>query len=177
MRIYGNRAIKTLPGKLTRPTTARVREAVFEIWRDRIAGCHWLDLCCGSGSMGAEALCRGASSVVGIEQSGRACAIIRGNWRQVAQPEQTWQVLRGDVIRRLSKLDATFDLIYFDPPYESGLYEAVLVAIATQTLLAPHGTLGVEHAPAQTLPTVLVDITQQRTKIYGNSAVTFYARQ
>lgn len=177
MRIYGNRQIKTLPGKLTRPTTSRVREAVFEVWRGQIAGCRWLDLCCGSGSMGAEALCRGASLVMGIEQSGRACAVIRENWQRVAKPDQNWQILRGDVARRLLKLDHTFDRIYFDPPYDGGIYEGVLDAIATRSLLAPDGELGVEHAPAYVLPSELNGLTALRTKIYGSSAVTFYARR
>ena len=74
VRIYGNREIKTLPGEETRPTSARVREALFNIWQGRILGCRWLDLCAGSGAMGAEALCRGAAEVVGIEKSGAACA-------------------------------------------------------------------------------------------------------
>ena len=60
MRIYGNRQLKTLPGQITRPTPARVREAVFNIWQGSVENCRWLDLCAGSGSMGAEALCRGA---------------------------------------------------------------------------------------------------------------------
>jgi 16S rRNA (guanine(966)-N(2))-methyltransferase RsmD len=55
MRIYGNRQLKTLPGQDTRPTVARVREAVFNIWQGTIADCRWLDLCAGTGSMGAEA--------------------------------------------------------------------------------------------------------------------------
>ncbi|NES84802.1 MAG: hypothetical protein F6K10_27200, partial [Moorea sp. SIO2B7] len=69
MRIYGNRQLKTLPGRSTRPTSARVREALFNIWQGTILDCRWLDLCAGNGSMGAEALCRGAKMVVGIEQS------------------------------------------------------------------------------------------------------------
>ncbi len=75
LRIYGNRQLKTLPGQATRPTSARVREAVFNIWQGAIADCRWLDLCAGNGSMGAEALCRGASYVVGIELASQACAI------------------------------------------------------------------------------------------------------
>ncbi|MEO1509975.1 MAG: RsmD family RNA methyltransferase, partial [Cyanobacteria bacterium J06633_23] len=93
IRIYGNRAIKTLPGQATRPTPAKVREALFNIWQGRLQGCRWLDLCAGSGAMGAEALCRGASNVVGIEKSRSACRIIQTNWQTVAKPEQTFQVI------------------------------------------------------------------------------------
>lgn len=174
MRIYGNRAIKTLPGGLTRPTTSRVREAVFHIWHGDIEGCRWLDLCGGSGSMGAEALCRGAAVVIGIDQSSRACAVMRENWQRLATEAQTWRVLRGDVVRRSASLKAmVFDRIYFDPPYGAGLYAGMLGAIATQQLLHPDGELAVEHAPDVTLP-VTAGLRRQRAKNYGNSTVTFY---
>lgn len=173
LRIYGNRSIKTLPGQETRPTLARVREAVFNIWQGSIEQCRWLDLCTGSGSMGAEALCRGASLVIGIEQSTAACRIIEQNWKQVAKPEQAYQVLRGDVVKRSEKLAGQqFDRIYFDPPYDGDLYVPVLSAIASLNLLAPNGELAVEHRPGFTLPELSLTIV--REKRYGNTALTFY---
>lgn len=175
MRIHGNRQLKTLPGLATRPTPARVREALFNIWQGEIAGTRWLDLCTGTGAIGAEALCRGAASVLGIEQSGRACTIIQLNWQQVAQGEQTFKVLRADVVQRLKMLRGQqFDRIYFDPPYASNLYQPVLDTISQEELLAPTGELAVEHSPslwtAQPIPTLEIC----RQKIYGNTAVTFY---
>lgn len=156
MRIYGNRQLKTLPGLETRPTSARVREAVFNIWQGAIAQCRWLDLCAGTGAMGAEALCRGASLVVGIDIKGKACSIMQQNWRQVAQPEQTFQVIRGDVVGRLKTLaDQQFDRIYFDPPYASDLYNPVLDAIAHYQLLADQGELAVEYSPNHWTPQLL----------------------
>ncbi|MFM7367943.1 MAG: 16S rRNA (guanine(966)-N(2))-methyltransferase RsmD, partial [Sphaerospermopsis kisseleviana] len=136
-----------------RPTSARVREAVFNIWQGEIDHCRWLDLCAGSGSMGAEALCRGACLVVGIEQASRACAIIQQNWQQIANNEQKFQLLRGNVLQQLKKLSGQkFDKIYFDPPYASGLYEPVLEAIAHYQLLDPQGEIAVEHSPNFTPP-------------------------
>lgn len=175
LRIYGNRLLKTLPGKETRPTSARVREAVFNIWQGKIDGCCWLDLCTGSGSMGAEALCRGANLVVGIELSSRACAIIQQNWQQVATKEQKFQILRGNLLQQLKKLsNQKFDRIYFDPPYASGLYEPVLEAIAQYQLLNTHGEIAVEHSPQNfQLPDIPNwEICHQ--KVYGNTALTFY---
>lgn len=175
MRIYGNRWLKTLPGRETRPTSARVREAVFNIWQGEITGCRWLDLCAGSGSMGAEALCRGASHVVAIEQSSRACTIIQQNWQRVQQPEQTFQVLRGDVVQRLKTLHGQqFDRIYFDPPYASDLYQPVLEAIAEYQILAPAGELAVEHNLTNWVGELFPTLEVCRQKIYGNTAVTFY---
>ncbi|TAF18868.1 MAG: 16S rRNA (guanine(966)-N(2))-methyltransferase RsmD [Nostocales cyanobacterium] len=175
LRIYGNRLLKTLPGQETRPTSARVREAVFNIWRGEIEGCRWLDLCTGSGSMGAEALCRGASLVIGIEQSSKACAIIQQNWQQVAKQHQKFQILRGNVLQQIKKLsNQTFDKIYFDPPYASDLYQPVLEAIASNQILDINGEIAVEHRPNFTPPT----ITQwqiHRQKTYGNTAISFYS--
>ncbi|HEY9693318.1 MAG TPA: 16S rRNA (guanine(966)-N(2))-methyltransferase RsmD [Oculatellaceae cyanobacterium] len=175
LRIYGNRQLKTLPGLETRPTPSRVREAIFNIWQGKIDGCRWLDLCTGSGSMGAEALCRGASFVVGIEQSSRACKIIQENWQKVAREEQKFQVLRGDVVQRLKTLAGQeFDHIYFDPPYASNLYQPVLEAIAGYQLLASTGELAVEHSPNKWQVEPVPHLEIDREKVYGNTAVTFY---
>ena len=148
LRIYGNRQLKTLPGKQTRPTLARVREAIFNIWQGTITDCHWLELCTGIGSMGAEALCRGASVVVGIEKSKSACGIIKQNWQQVATSDQVWKLLQGDILQQLPKLsEQQFDRIYFDPPYASDLYTPVLEAIIRYKLLEIDGEIAVEHNP------------------------------
>ena len=125
IRIYGKRLIQTPTGLETRPTSAKVREAVFNIWQARISGARWLDLCTGSGSMGAEALARGAAEVVGIERNAQACRIIQDNWQRVAQAPQKFSVLRGDIRSRLKLLQPSFDLIYFDPPYQAKLYDVV----------------------------------------------------
>ncbi|MBD2577844.1 16S rRNA (guanine(966)-N(2))-methyltransferase RsmD [Oscillatoria sp. FACHB-1406] len=175
MRIYGNRLLKTLPGQATRPTSARVREAVFNIWQGDIEGCRWLDLCAGNGSMGAEALCRGADRVVGIEQSGRAISIIRQNWQGIIRPGQSMGVLRGDVRQKLNDLAGEqFDRIYFDPPYRSDLYEAVPCAIARLQLLCDTGELAIEHDPKLWKAVEIAGLERVRHKVYGNTAIAFY---
>ena len=175
MRIYGNRQLKTLSGQNTRPTSAIVREALFNIWQGEIAGCRWLDLCAGNGSMGAEALCRGAIEAVAIEQNSKACQIIKQNWQQVAKGEQTFRVIRGDIEVKLKSLQSQqFDRIYFDPPYASGLYESVLDRIATLNLLAGEGEIAVEHNPKQWQAKPIGKLQICREKVYGNTALTFY---
>lgn len=177
IRIYGNREIKTLAGRETRPTTAKVREAVFSIWKEKIVGAKWLDLCAGSGTMGAEALCRGAREVVAIEKSPLACDIIRENWQKIATPHQKFRILRGDVLKRLKSLRGEkFDLIYFDPPYHLNLYNPVIQAISDYELLNPEsGELAVEYHPKESplhpdSPLLLLD-----TRIYGDTAINFYS--
>ena len=178
MRIYSNRQLKTLPGLATRPTLARVREALFNIWQGELLGCRWLDLCAGSGSMGAEALCRGAAFVLGIEQSSQACRLIQQNWQQVVQPSQKFRVLRGDVTQRIKTLAGQqFDRIYFDPPYASDLYQPVLVAIAELQLLAPEGKMAVEHHRDRPPAEQSGALVAYRTRVYGSTALTFFRIQ
>jgi 16S rRNA (guanine(966)-N(2))-methyltransferase RsmD len=151
-----------------------VREAIFNIWQENLQDCRWLDLCAGSGAMGAEALVRGAAVVTGIERSPRACSIIQENWQLVAQASQKFTLLRGDVVLRLKKLAGEqFDLIYFDPPYTGNLYLPVLEAIAQGQILSPAGELAVEHDPKLPIPQVAgLEIYRQKT--YSNTGVTFY---
>ena len=178
MRIYGNREIKTLSGKDTRPTTSKVREALFNIWRERLDQASWLDLCAGNGTMGAEALCRGVSKVVAIEKSSIACKIIRENWQKVSTTSQTFKILRGDVNLRLKSLEnQQFDLIYFDPPYYQDLYTSVLDNIVKYKLLKPYtGELAVEHDPRRSSLEAYQNesLTLIQRKDYGKTTVNFY---
>ena len=176
MRIYGNRQLKTVPGQRTRPTSARVREALFNIWRDRLVGSSWLDVCAGNGSMGAEALCRGANKVVGLEQYGKACRVIEENWQQIAQSGQSYEVLKGDALVKIKNLEGQkFDWIYFDPPYDSYLYLPILKAIATLELVTIDGAIAVEHNPRLWQAKEVPGLEIYRTKSYGNTNLSFYA--
>lgn len=173
LRISGNRLLQTPKGDVSRPTLSRVREAVFNIWQGEVEDCRWLDLCTGSGSMGAEALCHGAASVTGIEQSVKAIAVIEQNWTQVGKAHQTTRLLRGNVVTRLPQLAGEqFDLIYFDPPYASDLYAKVLPLIVSHRLLAADGELAVEHGSRYRLK-LPAGLTLRRCKPYGSSSVSF----
>jgi 16S rRNA (guanine966-N2)-methyltransferase len=175
VRLRGKQNIQSVAGLETRPTASRVREAVFNIWQFEIAGCRWLDLCAGTGAMGAEALCRGAAVVVGVEQAGKACTVIRQNWQKLARPDQQVQILQMDVIRSFDLLAGRqFDRIYFDPPYTSDLYETVIGAIATHSLLSPTGILAVEHHKHKRIPQKFGTLRSVQVRQYGTTALTFY---
>ena len=179
IRIYGNRKIETLSGEATRPTASKVREALFNIWQGRVSEARWLDLCAGSGAMGAEALCRGAAEVVGIEKSGAACKVVSQNWQKVAKQEQTYSIIRGDVVRQMRGLTA-FDLVYFDPPYAGGLYQPVLSQLAD--CLAADGEAAVEYGgghwtPLQQPESILTKLEIVREKRYGSTSLIFFRRR
>jgi 16S rRNA (guanine(966)-N(2))-methyltransferase RsmD len=177
IRIKGDRPIKTLEGLATRPTASKVRAAVFNILQSQIRNANWLDICAGSGAMGAEALLRGANQVIGIELSPIACRIVHENWQKCAQPEQKFQIIRGDAIKVLSKLESKlklglFDLVYFDPPYQSDLYEPVLRVLPH--LLADGAVVIAEGDRRKPLPDQVGDLICGDRRQYGQTALTFY---
>jgi len=174
LRIYGNRRLKTLPGEATRPTMGRVREALFSIWQDRIAGCRWLDLCCGYGTMGAEALARGAGWVVGVEQSALVRSVAVENWQQIV-PDQS-AVYVGVLPGRLNLLarkEPSFDLVYFDPPYDSGLYGPVLQHLRDTRLVHETSLVACEHRKGQLIKPVAGWICYDQ-RAYGTTTLSFF---
>ncbi len=175
MRLRGKQQIITVPGHSTRPTASRVREAVFNIWQFEIPNCRWLDVCAGTGAMGAEALCRGASYVVGIEQERRACSIIRQNWQKFAQSPQQYQVLQIDAVAGLASLKGQqFDRIYVDPPYTSPIYLPVLEALSTFNLLMDGGEIAIESGRRLRLPSQIGNFQIVSIRRYGRTEITFY---
>jgi 16S rRNA (guanine966-N2)-methyltransferase len=175
IRIHGNREIQTLPGLAVRPTPVKVRLALFNSWQGRLNGCRWLDLCSGSGAMAAEALCRGAVTVVAIEESPVASKLIRENCQKLVG-DATFRLINGRVQKFLPTLAGQqFDLIYCDPPYQGNLYQRVLDAIQECDLLATGGEIALEHGVDRDLSQELILTTLEicRQKTYGSVALTF----
>lgn len=152
--IYRRQRLMTPKGLHTRPTSNRLREALFNICQHHIEGARFLDIFAGSGAMGFEALSRGARSSAFIESNKEALHCIQSNVSQLKVQEQS-QLLRGDVFAMLKLLERkgqTFDIIYADPPYNTVvpstalLYSAQIIQwVDTHSLLAPGGILFVEE--------------------------------
>jgi 16S rRNA (guanine966-N2)-methyltransferase len=115
---YRGRPLKAPPGTSTRPTSDRVREALFSILGD-ISGARVLDLFAGSGALGIEALSRGASEAVFVEQSRRAAGVIRANLRAVGDPQAKIRVESVPIYLARAGEQSPFDLVFLDPPYSS----------------------------------------------------------
>ncbi|AFY30362.1 16S rRNA (guanine(966)-N(2))-methyltransferase RsmD [Cyanobium gracile] len=149
LRLSGGRRLQSPPGSTARPTAARVRLAVMNLLATRVPGSRWLDLCCGSGVMACEALQRGASEVVAVERDRRIAAVARANLELVrrdrpASPETAprCRVDGDEVLRWLTRRgEASFDLIYADPPYAAGLYGPIAAAVLSGGWLVPGGIL------------------------------------
>ncbi len=160
-----------------RPTTERVREAIFSALGD-ISGMSVLDLYCGSGAIGIEALSRGASVAVFIEADRKTAATCRTNLELTRSNEQA-RVVESEVVRFLAgplPFEAPFDLIYCDPPYETARVEIprVLAGLGEIGWLAKDGRVVVEQASAGTAATGLADdwITTSERKYGGTLVVT-----
>jgi 16S rRNA (guanine966-N2)-methyltransferase len=166
----------TLKGMDLRPTSDRVKEAIFDILQNSIPGQKVLDLFAGTGAMGIEALSRGAKRALFVEGSRRSLAVLYKNLEACRLQEQA-EVLSREVeagIKILSERGETFDLIFLDPPYGKGLAREALQALSGRSILTSAEALIVaEHSPAENLEDIpsLERIDQRR---YGSTLVSFF---
>lgn len=178
IRIIGGthrgRPIKAVPGRITRPTSSLVRKALFDIARD-VAGARVLDLFAGTGAIALEALSRGASHAVAIEQAKPAVSTILANARALGLDERL-TVVRGDVMRALEERSpfwaamGPFDLIYADPPYAFADWGELCVRAAR--FLAPGGLLIIEHPADVGIPPL--GNVSPRDYRYGGSVLSVF---
>jgi 16S rRNA (guanine966-N2)-methyltransferase len=176
---FGGRRLLGPPrGTETRPTTDRVREAIFNVLGPRVEGARVLDLFAGTGALGIEALSRGARFASFVETDSGLCQTIQTNLDNLEIDPKAREVLRRDVRRGLKKLSGPYDIIFLDPPYGYLLEREALGAIAQLGLLAPGGVAVVEHAGRETV-TLPRDaeglLVAGETRPYGDTAVTFFS--
>ena len=169
--------LETLEGLDTRPTTDRVKEAVFSMIHPRIGGAVCLDLFSGSGSLGIELLSRGANSVTFVEGNQQLKSIIHSNLNKTKLIEKA-TLLFQDVYRSLEAQNGKkFDLIMMDPPYLKGDIRKCLDLIAKLDLLSENGLVIAEHDidDADILPCNAY-FESLKTKKYGKIGVTVFRR-
>ena len=175
LRLTNGRRLISPPSLATRPTTSRVREALMNILAPRLRGSRWLDLCCGSGVMGCEAIERGAVAVTAVDRDARCTKICEQNLKTLSaavQSELEIKVVRADLLSWLKKgrTSVPFDLIYFDPPYDSGLYLHVLSQLSQGPWLAANGLLICEHRSKE-MPPIDSSWTVEDQRRYGSSSL------
>jgi 16S rRNA (guanine966-N2)-methyltransferase len=171
------RHLLAVPGEGTRPIADRVKTALFDILGERVVGCRFLDLFGGTGSVGIEALSRGAAEVVFVERSRAALRVLRENLRRAELAERAW-VVQGDVFAYLKREDVQpFDLIYIAPPQYQGLWARALCLLeARPELLTPDGLAIVQIHPKefQVLDLTALSLVDERR--YGSTLLVFYER-
>ena len=168
------RRLKELEGLETRPTTGKVKEALFSVIQFDIEGRRVLDLFAGTGQLGIEALSRGAECAVFVERRRDALQVIRENLEACGMTDKA-RVVNGDAMSYL-KSGEKFDLIFLDPPYASGLLEQALEAIVRFDICRRHGIIVAESAADKTLPALAGPYALHREYRYGKIKLTVYHR-
>ena len=126
-----------------RPTTDKVRQAIFTKLQFDVPNSRVLDLFCGTGALGIEAISRGADEVVFVDVNEKSVRLTKENLKSLKVDAK---VLRADALSIVESLKGTFDIIIIDPPYKSGLYEKILKKIYDLKLLSEDGTIVCEHS-------------------------------
>jgi 16S rRNA (guanine966-N2)-methyltransferase len=172
MRVIGgefrSRVLKSVPGLDTRPTPDRLREALFSILTPRIEGAVFADLYAGTGAVGIEALSRGASRAIFVEQSREAVRVIRDNLASLQLTSRA-QVRLARVRAVLAKLEA--DVVFLDPPYALEIeYGTALATLGAQ----PARLVIVQHDRRLKLDEAYGTLRRVRTVKQGDSCLSFY---
>ncbi len=176
--LYRGRVLKSPPDNKTRPTSDRLRETLFNVLAPRIdEETRFLDLCSGTGSIGIEAISRGAAFATFVDRSKKSCALIEENLDNLAVADAQTEILGLDVDNFTGREHAIgWDIAFFDPPYESD-YSIVLHEFGfNKTLLNENGILVVEHHAKKQVPDQIGDLRRWRILTQGETSLSFYER-
>ena len=163
---WRGRIIDAPPGRKTRPTSDRVREAWMSAMQTEIAGSNALDLFAGSGALGLELLSRGARHVTFVERGNPALRTLKANAAKLAVADSELTLVRADAIDYVAELpELAFDLAVADPPYHEGFAAELLRRFARRPFA---NWFWVEHASTEALPA----LPNLNTRRYGDTALT-----
>ena len=176
--IHKGRKLKTLKGLDTRPTASKVREAIFNIIHYDVNASRWLDLFAGFGTIGLEAISRGAASAVLTEKNFNTAKCIKENILLINE-EARAKVINTDAIIYLSKIwgidKEPFDYIYIDPPYKFLYYEKLIENIEESKVLTPNGRIIVECSmDNNSIPATIKSLSCSLIKEYGDTKLLFF---
>ncbi|MCD6584748.1 MAG: 16S rRNA (guanine(966)-N(2))-methyltransferase RsmD [Desulfobacteraceae bacterium] len=169
------RKLVSLKGIATRPTSARVRESIFNILASRIFNASVLDLFAGTGALGLEALSRRAANALFVDLSASAVKTIQQNIT-ACKAENRSQVCQWDIAKNIACLQAkvpAYDMVFMDPPYNKNYIVPTLKKLLKRNVLKDGATIIIEHAVAETVPGDLLGLHMTDQRIYGKTLVSF----
>ena len=181
---YRSRILKSLKGNSLRPTSDRLRETLFNVLGTNVSGSRFLDVFAGTGAVGIEAISRGATQVVFIENHAAAATLIRRNLDSL-EIQNGAQILLFDALRGLEKIaarhkptNAPFDFVFVDPPYaEKEQYDRVLGFLGAASFLSEGSLVIAEHRRTHELPQRIGRLMQTRILRQGDAALSFFEHQ
>ena len=170
---FKGKPLKMPKGTRFRPTSGKVKEALFSMIDARLPGAVCLDLFAGSGSLGLEAISRGATRCYFCDAAKESLALVRENIARCgAQPRSF--LINGPYTKALCALPEKADIIFLDPPYEKKLLMDCIAAISEKNVLAEGGIIVAEHAKDAELPETIGEFSKRKEKKYGNIRLTLY---
>lgn len=179
MRVITGKArgivLKTPEGMATRPTTDRVKEALFSIIQFEVPTAKVLDLFGGTGQLGIEALSREAKSAVFVDEREDACRLIRENLKRTRMEENA-KVIRSDYMAYLRRCKDKFNIILLDPPYAEEFLENSLKMITEIDILETGGIIVTERPVGKELPWVFSGLSRSRDYKYGKTLIAIYRK-
>ncbi|MBU8897428.1 16S rRNA (guanine(966)-N(2))-methyltransferase RsmD [Corallococcus sp. H22C18031201] len=157
-----------------RPTADRVRETLFNMLGQFLDGQRVLDLYAGTGALGLEALSRGAGHLVMVDQDREAQSLCRQNAEHLGFTAQSTLLAQpvNRALELLARQGERFEIVFADPPYAARVVESVLESVAK--VVAPGGTVVVEHDKREPAPEAHAGLTQEDQRRFGDTLVTFY---
>lgn len=170
------RPLKAVPGTGTRPTTDKVKEALFSMIGPYFEGGTALDLFAGSGGLGIEALSRGMDKAVFVDLESKSIEVIRTNLKATKLEDQA-AIYRNDATRALkalAKRSTQFDLVFLDPPYRMKNGDELMLMMHELGLLEPEATIVLEYESKHDYPEQFGPFEQTRKALYGETAVSIY---
>lgn len=174
--IARGRKLREPAGLETRPTTDRVKEGIFSSIQFELEGRRILDLFGGTGQMGIEAISRGAAHCTFVDLRKEAVTVIRENLELTGFSDRA-QVIQGDALAFLSRCRETFDVIFLDPPYDSGLLEKTMELVTTIDIVSENGIIVCENGSNAGWPAVLPPYRLQKEYRYGKIKTALYRRR
>ncbi len=167
--------LSVLRGRDIRPTSGRVREAVFSMIGRAVEDAEVLDLFAGSGALGIESLSRGARRAVFVDDDRRAVAVIRENLRRAGLEEaaDVRCAAHRVVLPRLAREGRRFDLVFLDPPYRTPWLDEALERLARGPFLKPDAIVIAEH-PSEATPPVVGELRLLDRRRYGSIGVSIF---
>ena len=180
MRVITGKArgivLKTPDGMATRPTTDRVKEALFSIIQFDIPNARVLDLFGGTGQLGIEALSREAKSAVFVDERDDACRLIKENLKRT-RLESSAKVIRSDYMAYLRSCKETFNIIFLDPPYAEVFLENSLKMITEIDILQSGGIIVTERPLEKELLFESPGYIRSKDYKYGNTLLSLYRKE
>lgn len=172
---FGGRPLKTLNGKTTRPTTDKVKGAIFNMIGPFFEGGRVLDLFSGSGSLAIEAISRGMDEAILVEKDYKAQTVIQENIRMTKSDNQ-FILFKGDANKALNTVTGSFDLVLLDPPYAKEEIIKNITFLDEHNLLSEDAMIVCETDKVVDLPEEIASFGIWKQKNYGISKVTVYVR-